>query len=255
MRPELNDALWERYRTGGDPEARTQLLDRYLGLVHHAAHETLKRVSGTVEFDELVSAGTVGLVQALEGFEPGRGLAFSTYAMPRIRGAMLDELRSQDWMPRTVRERARRLGQALAELQHRLGRAPGAAEMAARLGIDVATYWRWLEETGERVMVGLDQQARHGTGDESQLHETIPDLELPDPGAALMREETLAVLREAFQELPAKDRLVLSLYYYEELNLRQIGEVLHITESRVSQIRARALRRLRQRMSLVEEER
>lgn len=240
----LTDALWSRYRDDGDVEARAQLLDGYLGLVHHTARELLKTVSQDLELDELVSAGTLGLVQAIEGFELARGLAFSTYAVPRIRGAMLDELRSRDWIPRSIRTRRRLLARTSAVLQHQLGRAAEPHEMAAALGVDLPTYWRWTGEADPRVMLALHHAATR-EGEEHRLEETIPDPASREPFEALTQAETLAELRDAFADLPHKERLVLTLYYYEELSLRQIGEVLHVTESRVSQIRQRALQRLR----------
>ena len=243
---DLIDALWTRYRHSGDPVARTQLLDRYLGLVHHSAHQLARRISRDIEIDDLIGAGTLGLVQALEGFDPGRGLAFSTYAMPRIRGAMLDELRTRDWMPRAVRMRSRQLLGARAELQHRLGRQPTQEEVAQALKIDLETYWRWQEEVDGRVMLQLDAPGDDGEERAPRLAESIADALARDPGDRLDEEETLSHLRDAFGRLSARDRLVLTLYYYEELNLRQIGEVMHVSESRISQIRTRALQRLRE---------
>jgi len=251
---DLIDALWARYRRTGDPHARTQLLDRYLGLVHHSAHQLARRISRDVEIDDLIGAGTLGLVQALEGFDPERGLAFSTYAMPRIRGAMLDELRTRDWMPRSVRMRSRQLQGARADLQHRLGRQPSPEELATALQIDMPTYWRWQEEIDGRVLLQLD--AGHDDAEEHspRLAESIADVMAAEPGDALDDQETLVRLRDAFDRLGQRDRLVLSLYYYEELNLRQIGEVMHVSESRISQIRTRALKRLRELVELVEDE-
>jgi RNA polymerase sigma factor for flagellar operon FliA len=243
---DLIDALWSRYRQAGDPVARTQLLDRYLGLVHHSAHELARRISRDVEIDDLIGAGTLGLVQALEGFDPGRGLAFSTYAMPRIRGAMLDELRARDWMPRSIRMRSRQLQGARAQLQHRLGRQPSHEEVAQVLQIDLDTYWRWQEEVDGRVLLQLDAGSDDGEDRSPRLSETIADAMAGDPGDAIDDEETVARLREAFTRLSGRDRLVLTLYYYEQLNLRQIGEVMHVSESRISQIRTRALKRLRE---------
>jgi RNA polymerase sigma factor FliA len=241
------EALWERWRVQGEPSARAQLLDRYLGLVYHAAREMMKRASREIEVQDLVSAGTVGLVQALEGFEPARGLAFSTYAVPRIRGSMLDELRSHDRMPRTVRARKRAISAARALLQNRTGRSPSESEVAGQLGIDLATLWRWEQDIDRRALVALDQPT--GTqGGEGPLVESVADPEAEEPGAAITRDEALGELRGAFDALPQRERLVLTLYYYEELNLRQIGEVLHITESRVSQIRTRALARMREQL-------
>lgn len=251
---DLIDALWTRYRRTGDPHARAQLLDRYLGLVHHSAHQLARRVSRDVEIDDLIGAGTLGLVQALEGFDPSRGLAFSTYAMPRIRGSMLDELRTRDWMPRSVRTRSRQLQHARAALQHRLGRQPEHEEVATALGIDMPTYWRWQQDVDGRVMLQFDAGGDDGDDRSPRLAESIADVLAEDPVETLADAETLDRLRDAFGRLSQRDRLVLSLYYYEELNLRQIGEVMHVSESRISQIRTRALRRLRELVELVEDE-
>jgi RNA polymerase sigma factor for flagellar operon FliA len=243
---DLIDTLWARYRQNGDPQARTQLLDRFLGLVHHSAHQLARRISRDVEIDDLIGAGTLGLVQALEGFEPARGLAFSTYAMPRIRGSMLDELRTRDWMPRSIRMRSRQLQGARASLQHKLGRQPSHEEVAVALEIDLDTYWRWQEEVDGRVLLQLDATGDDGDESAPRLAERIADVLAGDPGDALDEQETIDRLREAFGRLAARDRIVLTLYYYEELNLRQIGEVMHVSESRISQIRTRALKRLRE---------
>ncbi|HTR97193.1 MAG TPA: FliA/WhiG family RNA polymerase sigma factor [Candidatus Acidoferrales bacterium] len=251
---DLIDALWARYRRNGDPGARSQLLDRYLGLVHHSAHQLARRISRDVEIDDLIGAGTLGLVQALEGFDPGRGLAFSTYAMPRIRGAMLDELRARDWMPRSVRMRSRQLQGARAALQHRLGRQPTHEEVADALELDLSTYWRWNEEVDGRVFLQLDGGGGDGDERPPRLADSIADVLADDPADVLDDRATLARLREAIDHLSSRDRLVLSLYYYEELNLRQIGEILHVSESRISQIRTRALKRLRDLVDLVEDE-
>ncbi len=249
----VTDALWVRWRGEGDTRARAQLLDRYLGLVYHAARETVKRAPREIEVQDLVSAGTVGLVQALEGFDPARGLAFSTYAVPRIRGAMLDELRGHDRMPRTVRQRVRAISAARSSLQHQRGRDPSEGELAAALGIDLATLWRWQQDIDRRAPVALDQPAG-ADGSETPLVENLCDPSTPAPGAALEQEESLRGMRGAFDALPQRERLVLTLYYHEELNLRQIGEALHITESRVSQIRSRALARMRELLADEQEE-
>jgi RNA polymerase sigma factor for flagellar operon FliA len=244
----MTDALWQRYRATGDPQARTQLLDRYLGLVHHVARQIAARISDVVEVDDLVSAGTLGMVQALEAFDLSRGLAFSTYAMRRIRGSILDELRSRDWVPRSVRSKGRQMATAVAQLEGRLGRAPEPAEVARALSLDLETYWRWREEVDGAVLVSLDGSASLDRAASAPLADTLPDAAAVTPGDAIAQEETVATLRHAIGMLPPQERTVLALYYYEELNLRQIAEVLHVTESRISQIRTQALKRLRQRM-------
>lgn len=248
----LTDALWDRYRNQGDAEARAQLLDRYLGLVHHVAREVAARAT-QVELDDLVGAGTIGLVKALESFDRERGLAFSTYAVRRIRGAILDDLRSRDWIPRSVRLKGRKLAAAVQELESRLGRAPEPREVAAALGIDLDTYFDWKHAVDGGVMVSFDGAGESGDRQAVALEETINDPEAPLPGDQLQQDEQVAGLRDAIASLPEKERIVLSLYYYEEMNLRQIAEVLHVTESRISQIRTQALRRLRERLQAEEQ--
>jgi RNA polymerase sigma factor for flagellar operon FliA len=206
-----------------------------------------------VEVDDLVSAGTLGLVQALESFDLSRGLAFSTYAMRRIRGAILDELRSRDWVPRSVRAKGRQMAAVVAQLESRLGRAPEPQEVAGALSLDMETYWRWREEVDGAVLVSLDGSVSLDHAESATLEETLTDISAAVPGEMLGREETVATLRHAIGLLPPKERTVLALYYYEELNLRQIAEVLHVTESRVSQIRTQALKRLRSRLAPSEE--
>ena len=244
FRHEPAERLWEHYRAHGDLAVRGELIDRYIGLVRHHAI-AMSRRAREVEIDELVSAGTVGLVQALEGYDPARGFAFSTYALPRIRGAMLDELRRRDWMPRTVRTRARRMEQARATLAHRLGRRPGESELAEALEIDVDTLRHWSAESGERTWIALDARRRNEWSEDS-AHEAIADPAHVPLDQELIDREALEGLRMAVDAMAERDRLVLTLSFYEELTLRQIGEVLRITESRVSQIRTRALLRLRE---------
>lgn len=233
--PATPAGLWRQYRATGDPEARRRLLELYIGLVHHVAREMSRRTDA-VELDDLVSAGTFGLIRALDSFDLSRGLAFSTYAVRRIRGAILDDLRSQDWAPRAVRIKARRLQVATVALQIRLGRSPRAEEVAAQLEIDISTYWRWRDDTATRTVVCYEG-ARLGESGAT----TAPE--------ALGRQEEVRMLRDAIARLPEKERTVVALYYYEELNQRQIAEVLHVTESRISQIRGRALKRLRSRLA------
>ncbi len=241
---QLTSALWQRYRATGDPVARAQLLDAHLGLVHHCARDLKRRLGAEVEFDDLLGAGTLGLVQAIEMFDVGRGLAFSTFAVPRIRGAMLDELRRRDWLPRSARDRARRVAQARAALEQRLERTPDEHQIAAELQVDVAVYRRWRKHLDNPVMVQLDARVTTSGGNHA-LHETIADPAARDPGEPLGEASRLEALGQALAGLPERDRLVLTLSYYENLSLKQIGEVLHVTESRVSQLRTRALARLR----------
>ena len=241
----MSDALWARYRATGDADARALLLDRYLGLVHHAAREIAVRTPA-LELGDLLSVGTLGLMRALETFDISRGLAFSTYAMTRIRGAILDDLRSHDWTPRSVRSKGRQLKAAVSRLERQLGRAPKPAEVAGALGIPLPTYYEWQSAIGSSTMISL-----HDTpaGEGATIEETLDDPAALMPGDELEQDEERAQLRAAIAELPEKERKVLALYYFEELTLKQIGEVLKLTESRVSQIRTQTLRKLRTRLA------
>jgi RNA polymerase sigma factor for flagellar operon FliA len=236
--------LWKRYRSSADVDARDLLLQRYLSLVHFVARRMRGRLVA-VEYDELVSAGNVGLLKALDGYDARRGHAFSTYAVPRIRGAILDDLRRRDWMPRSGRARSRRMFAARAELEGRLQRAPTPAEVAGELGLDLEAYWRWRDELDplSRPEVGvtgdIGHHARAALGYEARTESD----ELPDQ--RLLREERLTALRAAIGRLPERERRVLALCYFEELTMREVGAALGVTESRVCQIRQQALRRLR----------
>lgn len=238
--------LWERYRSSADLDARDLLLRQYLSLVHFVARPIASRLVA-VDYEELVSAGNMGLLKAVEGFDASRGLAFSTYAVPRIRGAILDELRRRDWMPRSGRARSRRLLAARADLESRLQRAPTAMEVARELGLELEVYWRWRDELdpaarAQGALTGRSHDARASVGfGGGPATETD---ELPDH--RLICEEKWAELRAAIEALPERERRVLALCYFEELTMREVGVALGVTESRVCQIRQRALHRLRE---------
>jgi RNA polymerase sigma factor for flagellar operon FliA len=240
------EALWTRYRSAGDSEARAQLLVRHLGLVHHVAREVSRRIP-SVELGELVSAGALGLMKALDSFDLSRGLAFSTYAVLRIRGAILDDLRSRDSTPRSVRVKRRRIEAIAAALEARLNRAPTPQEVADHLGIDLTTYWKWKDAVGVYAEAETPRPS-HGRRF-SRDAETHADPSVTLPTQKLVESEHVAHLRQLISRLPEQQRKVLALYYYEELNLRQVGEVLQVSESRVSQIRSQALKRLREELA------
>jgi len=231
-----------------DTDARDALLRDNLSLVHHVARKLARRLADDADVDELVSAGTLGLMSAAESFDPGRGLAFSTFAVPRIRGAILDELRRQDHVPRSVRRKTRSMAQARESLMHALGRDPSSHEMADALGVDCETVYRWTADVESAVQLPLDGHGR-ATPDERPTRAELlgSGAELPDE--RLAREEEIAALRDAMLELDDQERTVVALYYFEDLRSREIGELLGVSESRVSQLRARALGRLRSALS------
>ncbi|MGQ0766200.1 MAG: sigma-70 family RNA polymerase sigma factor [Gemmatimonadota bacterium] len=239
-----SDHLWSSF-AAGDESARDALLRQNLSLVHHVARQLSRALAAPADFDELVSCGTIGLMNALETFEPGRGLAFSTFAVPRIRGAILDELRRQDHVPRSVRRKTRDIAAARETLTRIFGRQATDQELAAHLGIDLATFWRWQSESESTVHISLD----HSATDSDSTNGAPGDLLIVETSVAVEeevnREQERALLKIALRGLKEQERTVLTLYYFEELKLHEIADVLGLTESRVSQIRTRALARLR----------
>ena len=230
-----------------DAASRDAVLRQHLGLVYHVAQQLARARANDVELDDLVSAGTLGLIDAFENFDTTRGLAFSTFAAPRIRGAMLDELRRLDRVPRSVRRKGRQIDGAALALAGTLGREPGHAELAGGLGIDLATLWRWQAERESGHVVSLDRapNATDGgrAGGEWLAGSTGEEI---DDSITLAQEAEH--LRDALLELPEQERTVLSLYYFEELKLNDIARILEVSESRVSQIRSKAIQRLRKKL-------
>lgn len=224
---------------------RDQLLQQHFGLVHHVARKMQKHLSTEASLDDLVSAGAVGLMSAAENFEPQRGLAFSTFALPRIRGAILDDLRKQDRVPRSVRRKARALHAARELVAQRTGHSAADKDVAAELGVSVETVWSWDADLAAAQIVRIDPVARE---DEDRMApQFASDEESIDD--RLEKQSSLAMLRGALNALPPRERQVLALYYYEELTQQQIAQVLGVTESRVSQIRSHAVARLRAQLS------
>lgn len=235
--------LWNAY-AAGEHDARERLLMRHLGLVRHQARHVARSVADGIELDELVSAGTLGLMEALERFEPSRGIEFSTFAVPRIRGAILDELRRLDDVPASIRRRTRAVDGSREALAADLGRAPGSRETAAHLGVNLGTLWRWQDRAALASPVRLDERWADEEGDGTRAEERIAD-GAPGVEEELTRRREIELMRDAILRLPEQERLVLSLCYFEELQLRDVARVLGVTESRISQIRSKGLARLR----------
>jgi RNA polymerase sigma factor for flagellar operon FliA len=239
------DELWIAYHRG-DLAAREALLTQHLSLVHHVARQLSRSLAAPADFDELVSCGTLGLMNALSAFDSTRGLAFSTFAVPRIRGAMLDELRRQDHVPRSVRRKTRDLATARENLTRVFGRPPTHAELAEHLGVDEPTLRRWQMEAEGAMHLSLDHSPSNEAGDNVQLaEEALASDDESSAEAMLNREQERALLARALKSLKEQERIVLTLYYFEDLKLHQIAQVLELTESRISQIRTKALEKLR----------
>jgi RNA polymerase sigma factor for flagellar operon FliA len=236
-------ALWQAF-SAGDFVAREALLAEHMSLVHHVARQIHRRVSSDIELDELVSAGTMGLIEALERFEPTRGLAFSTFAVPRVRGAILDELRRIDHVPTSIRRRTRTLSTAREALRHELGREPVGAEVAEMLGLELPALWKLEAEAEGTLRVALDGSGADDGDDAPHAHPVAAEDHAGVDERITLDQET-AILRETILRLSQQERTVLTLYYFEELKLHDIAAVLEVTESRVSQIRHKAVTKLR----------
>jgi RNA polymerase sigma factor for flagellar operon FliA len=203
-----------------------------------------------VEEADLISYGLVGLISAIERYEPEREIKFETYAIPRIRGAIIDELRALDWVPRSVRARAREIERANVKLERKLQRAPTDEEIADELEIDVEDFQESLIQISNSTIAALDElwTVSDSSGDQVSLLDTLPDPASPDPAKVMDATDLKDRVADAIARLPEREKLVIALYYYENLTLREIGEVLGVTESRISQLHTKAVLRLRARM-------
>jgi RNA polymerase sigma factor for flagellar operon FliA len=237
---------WDRYLRDQDPEIRQRLLNRYLPLVRNVAGRMAINFPRSVELCDLINTGVIGLIEAFRNFDPDRGVKFETYAVPRIRGAILDELRSLDWVPRSTRAKAREIEKALLGFENEFGRPPSDEELAAMLGITVEELHLSLEDVSKTTLLSLDEMIfREEDNRQVPRLETVEDENANIILKDLERNELQAFLVIAIDRLTAQEKLVIALYYYEELTLKEIGEVMKISESRVSQIHTKAVLKLR----------
>jgi RNA polymerase sigma factor for flagellar operon FliA len=200
--------------------------------------------------DDLMSAAMVGLVTSADRFDPTRGVQFKTFAEQRIRGIIMDELRAQDWLSRPMRDKYKQLERTTAALGQKLGREPASEEIAAALGMELEDYFLLLGDVHAYSFMSLDESWDDGEGNPINLLEVLDDKGVGDPQNKLIRHQLMHALGGVIDELPEKERLVVTLYYYEELTMKEIGHVLTLTESRVSQIHSQAVVRLRARLKI-----
>jgi len=250
---EDTQALWRQYKKTKDQAVRDRLILTYAPLVKYVAGRLGSGLPAHVDENDLVSYGLLGLIGAIERFDPDRDIKFETYAIARIKGSIIDELRAMDWVPRSVRSRARDIERAIAELERKLMRAPTDEEIAEKLGLTTDELDDSLSEIGRSSIAALDElwtiSSGSGGGDQVALIDTIEDTQGPEPQSELAQTELKEALGEAIARLPEREKLVVTLYYYEELTLREIGEVLGVTESRVSQLHTKAILRLKARLA------
>lgn len=237
--------LWDTYKQTGDPKLRDLLLEHYTPMVQAIASRLYRTVPATIDFRDLVAHGLTGLFEAIERFDVKRELRFETYAVARIRGAMVDCLRMHDWLPRTARAKLREIERVYSELEAELGRRPTEDEVADQVGIPVKRLRDLMAHTSAFQMLSLSRVVEEWTdGKHVSVADRLPDRDVEQPGDALIAQEERRALRAAVATLPERYRALICLYYYEGLSMEQIGQILRVTESRASQLHAKALRML-----------
>ncbi|MCB2198233.1 FliA/WhiG family RNA polymerase sigma factor [bacterium] len=230
---------------------KDELVLRYLPLVEQVAGRMKIGLPDSVQVQELINSGIIGLIGSIDNFDLGRGFKFETYAVNRIRGSILDSLRDYDWMPRSLRTKAKNLEAALVKLEGNLGRVPSDEEIAEELEIGLDDYYGMLDEVKVTSILSLDQPLSGPEGEVSSLGEMLEDDEAEDVPGVVEWNDAKRIARRMIEQLSQQERLVIALYYYEELTLREIGEVLSISESRVSQIHSRIILTLKGKLRLL----
>lgn len=243
------ETLWHAFKTKGCAHSREQLILTYSPLVKYVAGRLSSGLPNNVDIGDLISYGIFGLIDAIEKFDPDRGIKFETYAIARIKGSIIDELRAIDWVPRSLRARAKELENAYFVLENRLHRAPNDNEVAAELGISIKELHTVFTRLSYTSVVYFEEFWTNPSGDDrSDMSESIADLSAEDPVAVFENAEVREILTDAIEKLPERERVVIALYYYEGLTLKEIGQVLGVTESRVSQLHTKAVLRLRSKL-------
>ena len=244
-------SLWAEFKDSGDPRLRERLILHYSPLVKYVAGRVGVGLPPNIEQADLVSYGIFGLIDAIEKFDISRAIKFETYAISRIKGAIIDELRAIDWIPRSVRYKAREVEKAYAALEARLHRTPTEPEVAEELGIGLDELHTIFSQVSFVNVIALDELLNVGgeRGDKVSLVDTLEDTRAEDPVAAFETEETKYLLARAINTLPEREKIVVTLYYYEGLTLAEIGQVLGVTESRICQMHTKAVLQMRAKLS------
>ena len=235
--------VWKEFRKKGSEDLRNQLIEKYLPLVRYIAERLAATLPSFVEVDDLQSMGIFGLMEAIERFDPDRGVQFKTYCMNRVRGAILDELRSMDWVPRLVRIKANKIDKAVRRLEAQLGRAPTYFELASELGMDFDEYYRMVEGASATLIISLSEEWNDGEDNTGNRKiDLIKDEDGDDPYLEMHKRDLKDVITKTLSE---KEKLIIVLYYYEGLSMKEIAGILGLTESRVCQIHSKVIGRLR----------
>lgn len=257
MSTNTSSSLLQKYKEEPNkltPDQKDRLIMEYAPLIKFIAQKIAIRLPSNIELDDLISSGVIGLMDAIEKYDPTRDNKFKTYAEFRIRGSILDELRSQDWVPRSVRDKAKMLDRTLVKMEAENGRTPTEEEIAERLGITIEEYHELVNEVRPVSVLSIDDTTTYSNMDKKSIMNLLEGCKLNNPYNQLSLKSIKSTVTQAIEDLPERQRLVLSLYYYEDLNLKEIGKILRVTESRVSQLHAQAIARLRAKLALHFEE-
>ncbi len=228
---------------------KEELIKEYAPLIKFVAQKIAVRLPPNIELDDLISAGSIGLMDAIDKWDPNRDNKFKTYAEFRIRGAILDELRAQDWVPRSVRDKSKALDRTIAALENEIGRTPTEEEISSRLNMPMGEFHDLVNQVRPVSLLSIDDQPTFSDSDKKSIANLLEGAKSGSPFNQLNIKVVKDVVAKAIEELPERQRLVLSLYYFEDLNLKEIGQVLNVTESRVSQLHAQAVIRLRAKLT------
>jgi RNA polymerase sigma factor for flagellar operon FliA len=236
--------VWKRYCEQDDQQAREELILHYARLVKYVVSRLVVKLPASLQREDLISYGVLGLMEAVDRFDPSHGVKFGTYAIPRIRGQIIDSLRSLDMLPRSVYRQTKEIEKAISELSQILGRTPNDQEVADYLEISLIQYHSWLTDASF-IVVSLDRSALSDDGDQALLYDSLEDTKIATPSQDFDSRELKADLATIIQELPDREQLLLSLYYKDGLTMKEIGKVLGVSESRVSQMHAKIILTLR----------
>ena len=246
-----NTALLKKYNNEPakiSQQEKDKLITEYASLIKFIAQKIAVRLPSNIELDDLISAGVIGLMDAIDKWDPTRDNKFKTYAEFRIRGAILDELRAQDWVPRSIRDKAKLLDKTVQNLEAEMGRIATEEEVAKAMNISIDEFHDLLNQVRPVSLLSIDEAQSFSNVDKKSILNILEGTKLNNPYVQLNIKVVKDVVTKAIEELPERQRLVLSLYYYEDLNLKEIGKVLRVTESRVSQLHAQAVSRLRSKL-------
>jgi RNA polymerase sigma factor for flagellar operon FliA len=250
LKEKSEEELWQEYRKTRDPNIREVFIRQYALLVKYVAGKIAVGMPHNVEFDDLVGFGVFGLLDAIDKFDPEKNVKFKTYAVTRIRGAIFDELRSIDWVPRSVRQKTREVEEAIGTLEAQLGRTATDQEIASFMGMDEEEYLKVMMKISRTSVLSLNDVWFSGDeNDRASIGDSIESPSSLNPDVMVEKDEIRRVIVEAINELPEKEKKILVLYYYEDLTLKDIGKVLEVTESRVSQLHTKAILRLRSKLT------